>query len=82
MSGNGKFDLGNILLQARDFIDSRVVRTTAGSGGDGCISFLHLLRNENAGPDGGDGGNGGHVIFKVLIKPFSRFIYLQEMIFM
>lgn len=35
-----------------------------GRGGDGCISFLHLWANENAGPDGGDGGNGGHVIFK------------------
>lgn len=35
-----------------------------GKGGDGCISFLHLWCNENAGPDGGDGGNGGHVVFK------------------
>ncbi|KAK7575465.1 hypothetical protein V9T40_011751 [Parthenolecanium corni] len=50
--------------KAKDFIDSRVVRTIGGCGGDGCVSFLHLFRNENAGPDGGDGGNGGHVIFK------------------
>ncbi|KAK5645664.1 hypothetical protein RI129_004128 [Pyrocoelia pectoralis] len=35
-----------------------------GKGGDGCISFLHLWSNENAGPDGGDGGNGGHVILR------------------
>ncbi|XP_065219074.1 mitochondrial ribosome-associated GTPase 2 [Planococcus citri] len=49
---------------ARDFVDSRLVRTRAGSGGEGCISFLQLFCNENAGPDGGDGGNGGHVIFE------------------
>lgn len=35
-----------------------------GSGGDGCISFLQLWANENAGPDGGDGGHGGHVVLK------------------
>lgn len=35
-----------------------------GKGGDGCVSFLSLWCNENAGPDGGDGGNGGHVVLK------------------
>lgn len=40
------------------------LKTIGGNGGDGCISFLQLWSNENAGPDGGDGGNGGHVIFK------------------
>lgn len=42
-----------------------MVRTTAGNGGDGCISFLQIFANDRAGPDGGNGGNGGHVIFKV-----------------
>lgn len=42
----------------------RKIRAFGGRGGDGCISFLHLWANENAGPDGGDGGNGGHVILR------------------
>lgn len=40
------------------------MKFTGGNGGDGCISMLHLYRNEFAGPDGGDGGNGGHVLLK------------------
>lgn len=47
-----------------NFVDWCKVKITAGKGGDGCISFLHLWCNPIAGPDGGDGGNGGHVIFK------------------
>uniref|UniRef100_A0A182RHE1 Mitochondrial ribosome-associated GTPase 2 n=1 Tax=Anopheles funestus TaxID=62324 RepID=A0A182RHE1_ANOFN len=46
------------------FVDSRHVRTVGGNGGDGCVSFLRLWCNENAGPDGGDGGNGGHVVLQ------------------
>ncbi|KAJ6647445.1 Mitochondrial ribosome-associated GTPase 2 [Pseudolycoriella hygida] len=46
------------------FVDVKQVRVFGGNGGDGCISFLSLWCNENAGPDGGDGGNGGHVVFK------------------
>ena len=57
-----------IIPKAKDFIDSRVVRTSAGNGGDGCISLLSEYANENAGPDGGDGGNGGHVIFEVCTR--------------
>ncbi|CAG9772038.1 unnamed protein product [Ceutorhynchus assimilis] len=48
----------------QSFIDARQLRVVGGQGGDGCISFLHLWSNENAGPDGGDGGHGGHVIFQ------------------
>ncbi|XP_026469080.1 mitochondrial ribosome-associated GTPase 2, partial [Ctenocephalides felis] len=50
--------------KTQKFIDTKPVRTIAGDGGDGCISFLQLWANENAGPDGGDGGNGGHVVFE------------------
>lgn len=46
------------------FVDWKRVRVVGGTGGDGCISFLHLWANPNGGPDGGDGGNGGHVIFQ------------------
>ncbi|KAG4073812.1 hypothetical protein HA402_001036 [Bradysia odoriphaga] len=49
---------------ALQFIDVKHVRVFGGKGGDGCVSFLSLWCNENAGPDGGDGGNGGHVVFK------------------
>ncbi|XP_060517212.1 mitochondrial ribosome-associated GTPase 2 [Cylas formicarius] len=48
----------------QNFADLKHVRVVGGSGGNGCISFLQLWCNENAGPDGGDGGNGGHVIFE------------------
>ncbi|KAK9743568.1 DHHC palmitoyltransferase [Popillia japonica] len=48
----------------KNFVDFKRVRTVGGKGGDGCISFLHLWSNANAGPDGGDGGNGAHVVFK------------------
>lgn len=51
-------------FQVKHFVDSKYVRAIAGNGGNGCISFLSLWANENAGPDGGDGGNGGHVIFQ------------------
>ncbi|XP_055542155.1 mitochondrial ribosome-associated GTPase 2 [Wyeomyia smithii] len=46
------------------FVDSKHIRAAGGRGGDGCISFLRLWCNENAGPDGGDGGNGGHVVLQ------------------
>lgn len=51
-------------LQMLQFLDVKQVRVFGGKGGDGCVSFLSLWCNENAGPDGGDGGNGGHVVFK------------------
>ncbi|KAL0858281.1 hypothetical protein ABMA27_012183 [Loxostege sticticalis] len=46
------------------YVDSCRVRTVAGNGGDGCISFLSAWCKDHAGPDGGDGGHGGHVIFQ------------------
>ncbi|XP_037291476.1 mitochondrial ribosome-associated GTPase 2 isoform X2 [Rhipicephalus microplus] len=46
------------------FVDWKRVKVIGGPGGDGCISFMRLFCNPNAGPDGGDGGNGGHVIFE------------------
>lgn len=52
------------MRKIQSFLDFKTVRTSGGSGGDGCMSFLSLWSNEYAGPDGGDGGNGGHVVFK------------------
>uniref|UniRef100_A0A182NBM9 OBG-type G domain-containing protein n=1 Tax=Anopheles dirus TaxID=7168 RepID=A0A182NBM9_9DIPT len=56
------------------FVDCRQVRTVGGNGGDGCVSFLRLWCNENAGPDGGDGGNGGHVVLQATqdVKDFNH----------
>lgn len=51
-------------------MDLRHIRTVGGSGGDGCISFMQLMSNEKAGPDGGDGGNGKIKIFKTEISEF------------
>ncbi|XP_073987871.1 GTPase Obg [Rhodnius prolixus] len=48
----------------KHFVDSKRVTAEGGKGGDGCVSFLQLWANENAGPDGGDGGHGGHVILQ------------------
>ena len=59
-------------MQAKDFIDARIVRVTGGKGGDGCISFLSLYKKEFAGPDGGDGGNGGHVLFEVCLLNYRN----------
>ncbi|KAL0274297.1 UNVERIFIED_CONTAM: hypothetical protein PYX00_006754 [Menopon gallinae] len=44
--------------------DSFSIQAIGGKGGDGCISFLQMFKNDKAGPDGGDGGHGGHVIFR------------------
>lgn len=46
------------------FVDSAQINLKAGKGGDGLCSFLRLLYNPNAGPDGGDGGMGGCVFFE------------------
>ena len=45
------------------FIDEVVIKVVAGSGGNGCTSFLHEKYVEMGGPDGGNGGSGADVIF-------------------
>jgi GTP-binding protein len=44
-----------------EFIDKVRLFITAGSGGDGCLSFHREKFIEFGGPDGGDGGRGGSV---------------------
>ena len=43
------------------FVDEATVRTQAGNGGHGCLSFRREKFIAMGGPDGGDGGYGGHV---------------------
>lgn len=43
------------------FVDEVSICITAGSGGDGCLSFRRERHLPKGGPDGGDGGNGGDV---------------------
>ncbi|XP_076336162.1 mitochondrial ribosome-associated GTPase 2 isoform X2 [Tachypleus tridentatus] len=60
-----------IQRQRCHFIDQCQVKVIGGNGGNGCISFMRLFKNPNAGPDGGDGGNGGHVIFEANLNKKS-----------
>ncbi|MEE9358818.1 Obg family GTPase CgtA [Candidatus Vondammii sp. HM_W22] len=43
------------------FVDEATIRVEAGSGGQGCVSFLREKFIEKGGPDGGDGGDGGSI---------------------
>jgi len=47
------------------FIDEARIFVSAGSGGNGCVSFRHEKYVPKGGPDGGDGGDGGDVILVV-----------------
>lgn len=48
------------------FVDEATIQVVAGSGGNGCLSFLREKNRPNGGPDGGDGGDGGSVYLEAV----------------
>lgn len=49
---------------ARQFIDKARVLAQAGTGGNGCVSFLREKGSPFGGPDGGHGGSGGAIVVR------------------
>ena len=46
------------------FIDKATIKVTAGTGGNGAISFHREKFVAAGGPDGGDGGRGGNIVLQ------------------
>lgn len=46
------------------FIDKVNIKVTAGTGGNGAVSFHREKYVAAGGPDGGDGGKGGNIVFQ------------------
>ena len=63
------------------FIDRVKIKVTAGSGGNGCVSFRREKHVPFGGPDGGTGGHGGNVILKVDSQKYSLIDFKYTTIF-
>ncbi len=63
-------------------VDRVRIFISAGSGGNGAVSFRREKFVPAGGPDGGDGGNGGDLIFKATshLRTLSNFRPNQKFI--
>ena len=62
------------------FVDKVEVLVSAGSGGNGKVSFRHEKFIDRGGPDGGDGGNGGNIVLvgSTRTNTLAAFRYQKE----
>ncbi len=63
------------------FVDEVSIHVVAGSGGNGCLSFLRERSRPRGGPDGGDGGAGGSIFFRALTSINTLVDYRYRRIF-
>ncbi len=63
------------------FVDEAQINVAGGSGGAGCVSFLHEYRRPYGGPDGGDGGDGGDLIIVADASVATLVRFLSEIHF-
>ena len=57
-------------------IDTVRLNVRAGSGGNGCASFLREKYRPRGGPNGGDGGDGGSV-FLIGDASFNTLLHIK-----
>lgn len=58
------------------FVDKVTIKVIAGAGGDGKVSFRHVVNQRTGGgPDGGDGGRGGNVVVRADHNTSSLYKY-------
>ncbi len=62
------------------FIDELTLNISAGTGGDGIVSWMHQKGIDHAGPGGGDGGRGGNVYLKGVrdISRLSAYRFIKD----
>ena len=63
------------------FVDEASIHVAAGSGGDGCLSFLRERSRPRGGPDGGDGGAGGSIFFRAVASINTLVDYRYRRVF-
>lgn len=63
------------------FVDEVNIHVAAGSGGNGCLSFLRERSRPKGGPDGGDGGAGGSIFFRAVTTSNTLVDYRYRRIF-
>lgn len=65
----------------KSFIDLCTIKVTAGTGGNGLVSFRHERGRPKGGPDGGDGGAGGDVYLQAETNLNTLYDFTHQRIF-